>query len=180
VDFLRHGIICGIRAANVQTHRIGRFDPLRYMGGIPTQGIAKREILANDAFVLRLRSHHEARGIAQRDDRQSEGDESAEPRWIRALEPAERRRAKRLIERQDDYLRFTTDWRIPADNNGSERDIRMIKLRQKVSGCLRTLAGARQFCAIRSYLSTARKQGINALDALTRLHQDQAWMPATS
>jgi hypothetical protein len=47
--------------------------------------------------------------------------------------------ARRLHERQDDYLRFTTDWRIPADNNGSERDIRRIKLRQKVSGCLRTL-----------------------------------------
>ena len=44
--------------------------------------------------------------------------------------------ARRLLDRQDDYLRFTTDWRIPADNNGSERDIRMIKLRQKVSGCL--------------------------------------------
>src|ERR1035441_6607237 len=53
--------------------------------------------------------------------------------------------AQRLIDRQDDYLRFTGDWRIPADNNGSERDIRMIKLRQKVSGCLRTLTGARQF-----------------------------------
>ena len=52
--------------------------------------------------------------------------------------------ARRLLDRQDDYLRFTTDWRIPPDNNGSERDIRMIKLRQKVSGCLRTLAGARQ------------------------------------
>ena len=63
--------------------------------------------------------------------------------------------ARRLRDRQDDYLRFTTDWRIPPDNNGSERDIRMIKLRQKVSGCLRTLTGARQFCAIRSYLSTA-------------------------
>ena len=51
--------------------------------------------------------------------------------------------ARRLLERQDDYLRFTTDWRIPPDNNGSERDIRMIKLRQKVSGCLRTLTGAK-------------------------------------
>ena len=65
--------------------------------------------------------------------------------------------ARRLIDRQDDYLRFTTNWRIPPDNNGSERDIRMIKLRQKISGCLRTLTGAKQFCAIRSYLSTAAK-----------------------
>jgi transposase len=46
--------------------------------------------------------------------------------------------ARRLRDRQDDYLRFATDWRIPPDNNGSERDIRMIKLRQKISGCLRT------------------------------------------
>lgn len=63
--------------------------------------------------------------------------------------------ARRLRDRQDDYLRFTTELRIPADNNGSERDIRMIKLRQKVSGCMRTLTGAKQFCTIRSYLSTA-------------------------
>ena len=63
--------------------------------------------------------------------------------------------ARRLLDRQDDYLRFTTDWRIPPDNNGSERDIRMIKLRQKVSGCMRTLTGAKHLCAIRSYLSTA-------------------------
>jgi transposase len=47
--------------------------------------------------------------------------------------------ARRLIDRQHDYLRFTHDWRVPPDNNGSERDIRMIKIRQKVSGCLRTL-----------------------------------------
>jgi Transposase IS66 family len=59
--------------------------------------------------------------------------------------------ARRLLDRQDDYLRFTTDWRIPADNNGSERDIRMTKLKQKISGCLRTFTGAGQFCAIRSY-----------------------------
>ncbi len=65
--------------------------------------------------------------------------------------------ARRLLDRQDDYLRFTNDWRIPPDNNGSERDIRMIKLRQKVSGCLRTQTGATQFCAIRSYLSPSSR-----------------------
>ena len=53
--------------------------------------------------------------------------------------------ARRLLDRQDDYLRSTRDWRVPPDNNGSERDIRMIKLRQKVSGCLRTLTGAQRF-----------------------------------
>jgi transposase len=77
--------------------------------------------------------------------------------------------ARRLLDRQDDYLRFTRDQRIPPDNNGSERDIRMIKLRQKVSGCLSTLTGAQQFCAIRSYLSTAAKHG---------LAEGHPWLPA--
>ncbi|HUU95172.1 MAG TPA: IS66 family transposase [Phycisphaerae bacterium] len=86
--------------------------------------------------------------------------------------------ARRLLDRQDDYLRFTTDWQIPPDNNGSERDIRMIKLRQKVSGCLRTLTGAKQFCAIRSYLSTAAKHGRNFFDALVMLAEGRPWLPA--
>ncbi|MCA1702695.1 MAG: IS66 family transposase [Actinobacteria bacterium] len=85
--------------------------------------------------------------------------------------------ARRLLDRQNDYLRFTTDWRIPADNNGSERDIRMIKLRQKVSGCLRTLTGAKQFCAIRSYLSTAAKHGRTFFDTLVMLAEGQPWLP---
>ena len=85
--------------------------------------------------------------------------------------------AHRLIDRQDDYLRFTRDWRVTADNNGSERDIRMIKLRQKVSGCLRTLTGAQQFCAIRSYLSTAAKHGMHFFDALVMLTEGHPWMP---
>jgi transposase len=87
--------------------------------------------------------------------------------------------ARRLIDRQDDYLRLTTDPRIPADNNGSERDIRMIKLRQKVSGCLRTLTGAKQFCAIRSYLSTAAKHGRHFFDTLVMLAEGRPWLPAT-
>jgi hypothetical protein len=86
--------------------------------------------------------------------------------------------ARRLLDRQADYLRFTTDFRIPADNNGSERDIRMAKLKQKVSGCLRTMTGARQFCAIRSYLSTAAKHHLTFFDALVMLTEGQPWMPA--
>lgn len=85
--------------------------------------------------------------------------------------------ARRLRDRQDDYLRFTTDWRVPADNNGSERDIRMIKLRQKVSGCLRTLTGATQFCAIRSYLSTATKHK-HFFETLVMLAEGRPWLPS--
>jgi transposase len=88
--------------------------------------------------------------------------------------------ARRLIDRQDDYLRFTTDWRIPADNNGSERDIRMAKLKQKVSGCLRTFTGAWQFCALRSYLSTAAKHGLGFFGALVMLTEGQPWLPASA
>jgi Transposase IS66 family len=81
--------------------------------------------------------------------------------------------ARRLRDRQDDYLRFTSDFRAPPDNNGAERDIRMAKLKQKVSGCLRTMTGARQFCAIRSYLFTAAKHGLGLFDALVMLTEGE-------
>ena len=88
--------------------------------------------------------------------------------------------ARRLRDRQDDYLRFTQDFRAPPDNNGTERDIRMAKLKQKVSGCLRTMTGARQFCAIRSYLSTAAKHGLGFFEALVMLAEGNPWMPAAT
>lgn len=86
--------------------------------------------------------------------------------------------ARRLLERHDDHLRFTTDARVPFDNNAAEREIRMIKIRQKISGCLRTLTGAEQFCVIRSYLATTAKHGIGLLDALTQLTNQRPWLPA--
>jgi transposase len=85
--------------------------------------------------------------------------------------------AQRLLAREDDYLRYTYDARVPFDNNAAEREIRMSKLRIKVSGCMRSMAGAEAFCAIRSYLSTAAKHGIGMLDALARAASGTAWIP---
>lgn len=73
----------------------------------------------------------------------------------------------RLRQHAQDVLRFLADPRVPFDNNQAERDIRMPKLKQKTSGCFRTVAGADSFAIIRSYLATLRKQGRNVFDALT-------------
>lgn len=88
--------------------------------------------------------------------------------------------ARRLIDKHDDHLRFTNDARVPFDNNAAEREIRMIKIRQKVSGCLRTLTGAEQFCAIRSYLATTAKHGLGLMDALIQLTSRHPWLPSTA
>jgi transposase len=85
--------------------------------------------------------------------------------------------ATRMRDRADDYLRFVRDLQVPFDNNRAEQDIRMSKLRIKVSGCMRSMTGAEVFCAIRSYLATAARHGIGALDALTRAAQGDPWLP---
>jgi transposase len=83
----------------------------------------------------------------------------------------------RLDQREREVLRFAHDFRVPFDNNLSERDLRMVKLQQKISGCWRTTHGAERFLAIRSYLSTARKQGERPIEVLTRLAIGQPWVP---
>ena len=87
---------------------------------------------------------------------------------------------RRLREHADDVLRFLTDPRVPFDNNLAERDIRMPKLKQKTSGCFRTVTGAESFCTIRSYLATLRKQGRNVFHALTLAFQGNPPNPLPS
>jgi transposase len=72
----------------------------------------------------------------------------------------------RLDAYQDDVLRFAPDFTVPFDTNLCERDIRMVKIAQKISGGFRSTQGAEMFLDLRSYLSTAAKQGMNRFEAL--------------
>jgi Transposase IS66 family len=73
--------------------------------------------------------------------------------------------------------RFATDFICPFDNNLTERDIHMVKLQQKISGCWRTAAGAERFLRVHEYPSTARKQSQQAFDVLVSLFEGYCWMP---
>ena len=73
----------------------------------------------------------------------------------------------RLSDYKTDVLRFTANFAVPLTNNQAEQDIRMMKVRMKISGSFRTMAGARTCATLRSLLSTGRKQGWNLLAALS-------------
>jgi transposase len=101
--------------------------------------------------------------------------EPATGRKRNALERASYNLAVALRDHAPEILRFTADLRVPFDNNQAERDLRMAKLQQKISGTFRTEDGARRFAAIRSYIETGRKHGHNPIDLLVALFNGTPW-----
>ena len=76
---------------------------------------------------------------------------------------------ERLINYEDEVLRFLTNPEVPFTNNQGENDIRMTKVQQKISGCFRSMQGAKIFCRIRGFLVTCRKHGESPANALSDL-----------
>jgi transposase len=83
----------------------------------------------------------------------------------------------RLFHYKQDVLRFINDPKVPFTNNDAERDLRMMKCKQKISGGFRSANGAEQFARIRGFISTARKQGFNILSSIQGVFSDKIPIP---
>lgn len=128
---------------------------------------------ARDAFVARYRALL-ADGYAANPPPQRAPDG---PRRGRLKQSKARNLLDRLTTREDEVLAFLHDWAVPFDNNQAERDLRMLKVQQKISGTFRDAAGADAFCRIRGYIATLRKQARHVLTALEQTFQGQPPMP---
>ena len=78
---------------------------------------------------------------------------------------------ERLEEYKEEYLRFSHDFRVPFDNNQGERDFRIAKVKQKVSGCFRSDSGAEAFAAIESFIQTIHKHQMSIGEELAKVFQ---------
>jgi transposase len=104
---------------------------------------------------------------------------SNKPRAVESpIRAAARKLACRLDARREEVLLFMRDFSVPFDNNQSERDLRMLKVKQKISGCFRTDKGVAEFCRLRSYVSTMKKQGRGVMETIRSIFTGKVIMPA--
>ena len=112
-----------------------------------------------DLIINKALSYHENLGVLKK------------PKRRRVKRRHGHNLALRLQKYDDNVLRFLSNPKVPFTNNQAEQSLRMIKVKQKISGCFRTAEGASTFLTIRSYTATAQRQGVKTLDALTHLFQ---------
>jgi transposase len=136
------------------------------------QGQSHLSASARDAFVARYDALL-ASGLAANPPPQRHGP----PRRGRVKQSPARNLLHRLWRDKEQVLAFLDDFTIPFDNNQAERDLRMVKVQQKISGCFRTSGGSDAFARIRGYLSTLGKQGVALLAALQTVFAGQPLYP---
>ena len=149
----------------------------RLLGEINRTTIAARALdadsLTDELLVTYQRRYHElitAGWAANPDHHRGGRGTTRRPKHVNLLD--------RLDTHREEVLRYAHNLTVPFTNNGSEQDVRPLKIRMKIAGCLRTMSGAQAFCRMRSYLSTARKQGQSAFTAMRMLQQRDPWLPA--
>jgi len=139
------------------------------------QGETRIDAAVGAAFVVRYRAIVVA-GYAANPLPPPESDTAPKKRG-RPKQSKARNLLDRLHSDEREVLTFMTDWRVPFDNNQAERDLRMIKVQQKVSGCFRSPTGPVAFCRLRGYLSTLKKQGHALLPALQSVFAGHPLLP---
>lgn len=140
----------------------------------------KRKIALPNSLLLKLqRKYHTILNEALSEIELLPEPESKATRGLKKKHPA-LNLYQRFVEHKKSILAFTTDFNVSFDNNQAERDIRMAKLKQKVSGTFRGKDNGNWFARIRSYINTASKNNINILDALLGVFNADVFIPDTS
>jgi transposase len=184
---------CDHALCNAHHLRELRFIDTQYQQGWANDMTAllleiKTAVAATQAPAMRL-SSPELAAFEKRYDAVVQAGFDANPAPRSATEGAEKKRGRpkqsppvnlliRLRDFKGEVLAFMSDFRVPFDNNQGERDIRMVKVKQKVSGGFRTLEGAQRFGRIRGYLSTARKHAKNVFEAIRDAFEGNPFIPS--
>jgi transposase len=183
------GYVCG--------HALCNAHVIRNLASVATTGSQKRWAEAFIALLIKAKDQVEAAKqdgmtgltgeqlgqIRQQWDRLCVQASTANPDPARGRERTNQQKesynlALAMRQHRDLFLKFTTAFDVPFDNNQAERDLRMVKIQAKISGEFRSLHGAQRFADIRSYISTTIKHGLHTLDNLTRLYTPEgAWLP---